>query len=499
MARSKNIITLLMVCYATIAFSQENVLLKREFWKTNPSIQTIDQKIAEGNDASELNPYAFDPVVYAILENASSESIIHLLSKEGNDVNKLTHDGRTYIFWAAYKNNQELVQYLIDKDAKMNIIDDHGNTVLTFAASTGQTDPKLYDLLLNNGASINETNRAGASILLLAAPNVSSMDELHYFINKGLSITSTDEAGNGIFNYTARTGNIDMLNALIEKGATPTGLNKDNGNAMLFAAQGTRGQSNGLEIYEFLESKGVNPNVTTREGNTPLHILAYRNKDEAIFNYFIKKGVDVNQVNDDGNTALINAAASSNLSIVTLLANKTKDINHTNKKGQSALTMAVENNTADVVSFLLKKGADASVVDENNNTLLFYTIQSYSQSNEADFDKKLKILKQNGVSLSEVQEKENTLYHLAVSKNSKLLLKRVVKMVPKNQLQQKNSDGLTPLHLAAMNAKDESILKFLISMGADKNTTTDFGETAFDLAQENEQLKANKTDLTFLK
>ncbi|MCB0432495.1 MAG: ankyrin repeat domain-containing protein, partial [Mangrovimonas sp.] len=50
------------------SFAQDNVFLERTFWKTNPSVETIDQKIKEGHNPSQPNSNNFDPVVYAILE-----------------------------------------------------------------------------------------------------------------------------------------------------------------------------------------------------------------------------------------------------------------------------------------------------------------------------------------------------------------------------------------------------------------------------------------------
>ena len=58
---------------------------------------------------------------------------------------------------------------------------------------------------------------------------------------------------------------------------------------------------------------------------------------------------------------------------------------------------------------------------------------------------------------------------------------------------------MTALHLAAMQSKDQNILKHLISKGADKSITTAFEETVFDLATENELLQKNNIDISFLK
>ncbi|GAB5564949.1 MAG: hypothetical protein Wins2KO_20120 [Winogradskyella sp.] len=95
------------------------------------------------------------------------------------------------------------------------------------------------------------------------------------------------------------------------------------------------------------------------------------------------------------------------------------------------------------------------------------------------------------------QSKENTLYHLAVEKNDLELIKRLKDF--EIEINAKNSDGLTALHIASMKAKNEIILNYLLSIGADKSIKTDFEETVFDLASENELLKINAIDITFLK
>lgn len=468
--------------------AQENIFLDREFWSSNPTIKIIDQNIKKGHDLSQANSNNFDAMVLAILQDVSNETLEYIQSKPGNDVNKLTHDGRTYIFWAAYKGNVSFMEYLLKNGAKTDLTDDKGNTILNFAAGSGQQNTQVYDLCLAHGANLEKDltpNRANA--LLLAAPFDTDFVLIDYFTSKGLSINSVDAEGNGVFNYVAKTGNIDLLNTLLDKNI------KGNDQAFIFAAYGPRGKTIGLEVYKFLETNGLNPNTKTKDGITPLQIVATRNKDVAITNYFIEKGADVNHADKNGNTALLNAASGNTLEVITILVKLTKDINWVNTKGESALSLAVSNNSAKVVGFLIENKANVEVVDANGNHLAYYLLNAFPTN---DFQQKVELLKSEDLDISKIHEDGNTLYHLAVSKNSLELVKWVSNY--KVDINAKNKDGNTALHLAAMGATDTDILKFLVAQGAKKNELTEFDETAFNLASENEILLAKKLNFDFL-
>ncbi|KJD31085.1 hypothetical protein PK35_16525 [Tamlana nanhaiensis] len=470
----------------------DNIFLSRDFWGSNPTPEIIDAKIKAGNDPAEANGANFDGVTLAINSNAPYESILHMISKPGNDVNKPTHDGRTYIFWAGYKGNAKLVEYLIKNGAKTDVRDDHDYTPLNFAANAGNTNLKVYDLLIANGANLKEdVNHDGANALLIAISKDKDFKLTEYFESKGLSIDSKDMHGNGAFNYVARTGNIDLMNTLIKKGV------KGNNQAFLFASQGGRGTSNGLEVYNYLESVGLSPKVTNEDGQTPLHIIAARSKDTEILNYLLEKGLNANAEDNDGNTAFLSAASRNDLSILKALLKETKDINHANKKGETALLLAIRSNKPEVVEFLLDNGADLEVTDAAGNNATYALVSGLSPRSKDDFNKKLDLLKSKGLDIAAPQKSGNTLYHLAVEKNSTDLLNIAAKT--KADVNAKNSDGNTALHIAAMKAKDQDILKFLLDKGAKKDAKTDFEETAYDLASENELLKKNNISIEFLK
>ncbi|WP_405252261.1 ankyrin repeat domain-containing protein [Capnocytophaga cynodegmi] len=478
-----------------LLLAQKNIFLSNDYWKTKPTVEQVKQKITEGNNPTELNERAYDAVSLAINNGAPYETILFLLSLEGNEVDKLTHDKRTYLFWAAFQNNLPLINYLLQKGADVNVKDSHMYTPLLFAAVRGNINTELYDILINKGANINEKNENGANALLLAIPHMKDLKEAQYFIKKGLSLKSIDNNGDDALFYASRNGNQKIINQLIKKGFNPKTLNNKGQNLMFAAVEGSRMKTNDLEFFKYIESLGVSPNQKDKEGLTPLFTLSSRHKDITVLNYFLDKGNSINQLDKEGNTPLINASSRNSLEVVSLLENKSSNINTTNNQGHSALTSAVARNTSDVVSYLIKKGADINVKDVKGNTLVYYLLESYTPKDIKKFDEKWNILAEKGLNFAQNQEKGNNIYHLAVDKADLNLLQKVVSV--NVDINAKNQDGLTPLHKAAMTAKNLDIIKFLLEKGANKTITTDFEETAYDLAKENEALKDK--DINFLK
>lgn len=490
-------ILIFLISFISVA-QEENIFHDRSFWKENPSLDTVGEKIAEGNDPIAFNNNGFDATTNAILAKADDNVIKHLLNLDGNSVDKKTHDGRIYLHWAALAGKTEIMKTLLQKGASVTALDSRGNSPLMFAAGSGQTDTAVYDVFIANGLNLSkEKNQDGANVLLLVAPFLEDEKQLDYFTSKGIDLKSTDNNGNGIFNYAARKGNIHLLKQLVKKGVEYKNLNKEDGNAFMFAAQGTRGFTNSLPVYEYLKEIGLAPNVVTKDGSTPLHRIAFNNTDPAIFNIFLKASANVNQKDADGNTPFLNAASKNDLEIVKLLSKNVKNIDLKNNNGQTALMLGYKGNNPDVVEFLLKKDGDLSLKDASGNTMAFYLLESYNAKKLDEFETKLRILQKKGVKINTVQAEGNTLYHLAAKANNLDLLKQLSSFdIPINAT---NDEGMTALHQAAMKANDNEILIYLISLGADKTATTDFQETAFDLASENELLQKNNVELNFLK
>lgn len=480
-----------------VSAQQKNTLLEQSFWKNSPNVETVKAEIAKGNNPAEANINAFDVTTLAINNDAPIATIKFLLDQPGNSITKLTHDNRIYLHWAAYRGNTELVEYLISKGSDVNFEDSHGTAPADFAASNGQSTPAMYDAFFKAGVNPTKKYANGANLLLLAISSDKDLKAAEYFATKGMSLKDVDSEGNTAFTYAARSGNIPLLKKLLEKGIKP------NDNALLIAAQGSRRETNTLETYKYLvEEVKIKATAQNKAGQNVLHILAGKPNQKEIVEYFLGKGVDVNKTDKEGNTPLMAAAAARETAVLELFLSKAKNINAQNLKGESALTYAVRYGSPDAVNLLLAKGADVNVKDKDGNNLGVYLVQSYRPAGREKvttdpFDAKAKSLQDKGLNLATAQKDGNTLYHLAITKNDVSLLKKITDL--KVDVNAKNKDGLTALHRAAMTSKDDAILKYLVSAGAKKDISTEFDETAYALAKENELLTKNNISVEFLK
>lgn len=473
--------------------SNKNPLLDSKFWSNKPTRTLVIAEVECGHDPTESNSRTMDATTLAILQGADLDVIDYLLSHEGNSVAKETHHYRTYLHWAASMGNIPLVKMLIGRGASIKALDEHGNTPLQYALSSGQASKELIETFREAGQDLTERNSSGATLMMLAITSDRDLSLAQRLTTYGLKLSDTDAQGATLLDYAARNINIDQMKRLIAQGLRPSER------TLIMAAQGARRSANSLPAYRYLiEELKLDPKTKTSDGSTLLHLVVSKPKQVEVVDYLLARGVQPS-ANAEGDTPLLLASAGSDTLLISRLL-PISDLRHANSKGETALTLAVRRGTPEVVATLLDHGAEVSVRDIQGRNLYYHLVQGYREpmgTGRDDFALKLRMLMEHGLSPLELQPDGSSLLHYAASRGSVAMLGAVQDLGL--NIDQLNDEGLAPLHRAALTAKSTELLDALVRLGADRSLKTDLGETAYDLALENSYLREAGVSLEFLR
>ncbi|KAJ3652485.1 hypothetical protein Zmor_018446 [Zophobas morio] len=115
-----------------------------------------------------------------------------------------------------------------------------------------------------------------------------------------------------------------------------------------------------VNIVRYLCAEGANINKMAKpQGRTPLS-WAVQGCSLDVVKILLEMYPTINAADYDGKTPLINAILESTTDIASMLINAGADINGCNASGNTPLAIAVENNRLDMVQLLLENNADIS-------------------------------------------------------------------------------------------------------------------------------------------
>jgi uncharacterized protein len=226
----------------------------------------------------------------------------------GVDINQVDADGNSGLATAIVNKHYAYAKFLLDRGADPNVVDARGRGALYAAIDMRNQDYSampahkeddpfpsidLIKALLERGANPNAQ-------LIKALPGRSGMD----------AGDTTLGAGTTPLMRAARAGDAAAMRALLEKGADPKLTTKDGGTALLFAAgvgyrdKNTKGsESEALEALQLTISLGMDVNQENGRGETALHGAADRGAD-TIVQYLVGHGANVNAATKRGLTPL---------------------------------------------------------------------------------------------------------------------------------------------------------------------------------------------------
>lgn len=149
-------------------------------------------------------------------EKQKLEHIRWLLQQYPLIINARDDEGRTPLIVAARHESQEVVKFLIDQHATLDLQDNNGATALIVAAINGNMPSVRH--LVHAGANLNKQDDKGFTALIQAAA-LNNIKMVRLLIASGAQIDKKTEDGCTAFMYAAGAGNKEMIRLLVAAGA----------------------------------------------------------------------------------------------------------------------------------------------------------------------------------------------------------------------------------------------------------------------------------------
>ena len=435
-------------------------------------------KLEDVRDVYKANNFKFTDEFGSERENllhiacrvTSLEIAEFCVKEKGLNVDSFDVLSGTPLIRAAYRGNLEVVQYLLDNGASINLQDDLGRVALIEAAIIGNLP--VVECLLNKGAEVNVQNANKKTALMLAASR-RHLEIVKYLVAKKADVNVQDKLGMTALMLASGNGHLDIVNHLVENGAKINVQDKDGKTALMLAASRRY-----PVIVKYLVAKKADLNLQDKDGMTAL-MLASSDGHLVIVYHLVEKGAKVNVQNKVGMTGLMIAAGDGHLVIVEHLEEKGAKVNVQDKDGMTALMLAARRRYPEIVRYLVRKGAEVNVENKLRMTALMLA------SGNGDLVI-VENLVEGGAKINVQNKYGMTALMLASSDGHLVIVKYLVEKNAKVNVQDK--DGMTAL-MSAAGGPYLKVVQYLLEKGVHVNLRSKDERTALMIAAQYGYLK----------
>ena len=300
--------------------------------------------------------------------NSVIDMVVEEAIRQGADVDRKNNMGQTPLMLACagdFRTMEEVETALLEAGADASIADNQSRTALHMASQAGNKD--IIRLLCDNGVDVNGSDQQGKTPLIYAVENGRG-EACRLLLELGADKTLTDQNGHNAFDYAAANGMRDVI-ALLEDEQKKT---DDMGNTTLHQAC----HQNQSEVVEALLKAGrVDVNAVNDDGDTPL-LMVCRNQNVYLAEILLKAGADPNCKQLDGSSPLHYAAEEGHYPIAKALLAGGADVNLRDQGGKTPLLLAAREGQNDMVAFLIENGADVNLVSNSQRSALYYATEN---------------------------------------------------------------------------------------------------------------------------
>ena len=307
-------------------------------------LETVNQLIRAKADVNAANEYGVTPLNLAIKNR--NPAVVKALLEAGANPNIALWSGETPLMTAARTGLIEVVRLLVDKGANINTQEPkRGQTALMWAISF--RNPETAKLLIERGADISLKTRK------MQAEGYTPMLIEAYAGN----VEGIPQGGYNALMFAARTGDMEIAELLLARGADINASSEEDGSALIIASAG------GFEdLALYLLEQGADPKASDANEMTALH-YSMRDGLKLLHGYEIVAAKRVCGYAQDSRCKPIESVSEEELKLLEnpssglYIVEGTLDTN--NLDGEGATTEILPGgNMYELAEALLAKGAD---------------------------------------------------------------------------------------------------------------------------------------------
>ena len=410
-------------------------------------------------------------------------SLILKLGLDNYDVNVQERTyGQTPLIYACRRGHVEAARQLLELGARVNIASEKGKTPLLEAIEANHGD--MVDLLLGRGElEINAVNRRNHDRTALMVALQLDHDAVVKAILKreDVDVNIKDSEGYTVLSLAAAKGSYEVVKALLTKPQIDVDAIDVAGRRTPLMLVSEFAEKNELEIIRALIERGANPNLRDQQrGRTALSAAIEAGRFQVVETLLDFNQADLFCKDDDGRGLLHYASRFGHTGIVRLLREKGLEVNLRDDSGFTPLHEAVCAEIPDAAQFvelLLDLGADSTIPDNNGGTP-FASALVYGHSEVANVLKK----KTNIGDTVEATTVEGLPVWILVKLGRVDLIVEAITAGTANLHEMEPATGDGPMHIAISVGRDD-ILRVLLEAGKmDPNVTGRFECTPLHIA-----------------
>ncbi|KAK1169081.1 ankyrin repeat domain-containing protein 26-like isoform X2 [Acipenser oxyrinchus oxyrinchus] len=193
-------------------------LKEKDLGKLHKAASTGDlsklKQLAKKHDLSQLDKDNRTPLHLACAHG--HVDVVHFLTESKAKLNLCDNDNRSPLMKAVQCQQERCVVTLLEHDADPNLVDINGNTALHLAALIPAISMAIQ--LLDHDARINATNKEGCTPLILAATE-NHQEMVEFLLKEGADVDAKDKSKRTSLMIVANNGQISLVRLLLRYNA----------------------------------------------------------------------------------------------------------------------------------------------------------------------------------------------------------------------------------------------------------------------------------------